>query len=154
MTAQFSGRGYHDAMKTVELVKAILAGLRGGRKMGTNELIKGQIEECIVALRQGELTEGDLRMVVDGMDDVKLQRQDLLYMQTSTTGLDTEAHGMTMIVDGEVVEPASPDDWPYNSPLEAIRDGWRIIEFPNLALLMDESKTYGLGCEFILERLR
>ena len=122
--------------------------------MRTSELIKGRIEKCIEALRRGELTKADLRAVADGLDDAKLKQQDLLYIQASTTGLDTEAHGMKMIVDGEIVEPASPDDWPYNSPLEAIRDGWRIIEFPNLALLMDESKTYGLGCEFILERLR
>ena len=122
--------------------------------MRTSELIKGRIEQCIEALRRGELTKADLRAVADGLDDAKLKQQDLLYIQASTTGLDTEAHGMKMIVDGEIVEPASPDDWPYNSPLEAIRDGWRIIEFPNLALLMDESKTYGLGCEFILERLR
>jgi hypothetical protein len=122
--------------------------------MRTSELLKGRIEQCVEALRRGELTETQLRAVADGLDDAELKQQDLLYIQTSTTGLDTEAYGMKMIVDGEIVEPESPDDWPYNSPLEAVRDGWRIIEFPNLALLMDESKTYGLGCEFILERIR
>ena len=45
-------------------------------------------------------------------------------------------------------------DWPYQSVLEAIRDGWRVVQFPNLALLMDESRTYGLGCEFILEKTK
>jgi hypothetical protein len=29
---------------------------------------------------------------------------------------------------------------------------WRVIQFPNLTLMMDERRTYGLGCEFILER--
>lgn len=122
--------------------------------MTTNELIRGQIEQCIEALQRGELTEADLRAVVDGLDDTRPSRQDLLYMQSSGTGLGTEAHGVNMLIDGEVIEPDSPEEWPYKSPVEAVRDGWRIIEFPNLALLMDESKTYGLGCEFILERLR
>ena len=48
--------------------------------------------------------------------------------------------------------PSDPNDWPYKTPLEANRDGWRVIQFPNMALIMDESKAYGLGCEFILER--
>ena len=122
--------------------------------MGTSDLIKGRIEQCVEALQRRELTEADLRAVIDLLDDSKPQRQDLLYMQSSGTGLATEAYGLNMLVDGEIVEPASPDEWPYKSPLEAVRDGWRIIDFPNLALLMDESKTYGLGCEFILERLR
>ena len=38
--------------------------------------------------------------------------------------------------------------------LDAIRDGWRIIEFPNLALLLDESRTYAYGAEFVLEKIR
>ena len=57
------------------------------------------------------------------------------------------------VEDGEIREgPANVEEWPYRSPLEAIRDGWRVIQFPNMALMLDESHTYGLGCEFILER--
>ena len=38
--------------------------------------------------------------------------------------------------------------------LEAVSDGWRIIKFPEMALLLDESRSFGLACEFILERWR
>ena len=31
-------------------------------------------------------------------------------------------------------------------------DGWRIVKFPELAILLDDRRTYGLGCEFILEK--
>ena len=58
---------------------------------------------------------------------------------------------MSLMQDGEISEPA-PDNWPYETVLDAIRDGWRIIKFPEMALLLDESRTYGLGCEFILEK--
>ena len=60
---------------------------------------------------------------------------------------------MALVRDGEILEgPPNVEDWPYRSPLEAIRDGWRVIQFPNMALMLDESRTYGLGCEFILEK--
>ena len=81
--------------------------------------------------------------------------QDLLYLQTKGTSLDSAVLGMTLVQDGQISDgPEDPDDWPYQSVLEAIRDGWRVIQFPNLALLMDESRTYGLGCEFILEKTK
>ena len=45
------------------------------------------------------------------------------------------------------------DEWPYNSVLEAMNDGWRVIKFPEMALMLQEDKTFGLGCEFILEKI-
>ena len=45
------------------------------------------------------------------------------------------------------------DEWPYNSVLEAMDDGWHVIKFPEMALMLQEDKTFGLGCEFILEKL-
>ena len=79
-------------------------------------------------------------------------RQNLLYIQTGNTALTSNIHGMSMLVDGEIIEPELP--FMYQTPLEAIQDGWRIIQFPNTSLMMDESRTYGLGCEFILEKIK
>ena len=57
------------------------------------------------------------------------------------------------VVNGEILDPPdNPEDWPYATVSDAIRDGWRVVKFPELALLLDEDKTYGLGCEFILEK--
>ena len=82
-------------------------------------------------------------------------KQDLLYLQAATTSLTSPVHGMLLVENGQMSEePQNPAEWPYRSVLDAVRDGWRVIQFPNLALLTDESRTYGLGCEFILERLR
>ena len=82
-------------------------------------------------------------------------RQDLLYLQASGTSPASSVVGMLLVENGQLSEgPANPDEWPYRSVLDAIRDGWRVVQFPNLALLVDESRTYGIGCEFILEKLR
>ena len=45
------------------------------------------------------------------------------------------------------------DEWPYQTVLEAMEDGWRVISFPNLALMaLNHDDSHGLEFEFILER--
>jgi hypothetical protein len=79
--------------------------------------------------------------------------QDLLYLQTATTIPTSPVLGIALYVAGSEVElPHDPADWPYTSVLHAIRDGWRVVKFPELSLLLDDRRTYALGCEFILER--
>jgi hypothetical protein len=115
--------------------------------------VRDEIEQCIDALRRGELTEADLRGVLERVQEGPRRRQDLLYLQAGSTSPGAPVHGMLLVADGEIREPPDdPNEWPYRTVLDAIRDGWRIIQFPNLALMVDESRTYGLGCEFILER--
>lgn len=107
------------------------------------------LQECVTRLEQGDLDRGHLEQVMDLLDSA----QDLLYLQCSTTSVASQALGAQLVIGGEVQpEPASMSDFPYQSVLEAMRDGWRVLQFPNLALLLDEERTYGLGCEFILER--
>ena len=114
---------------------------------------QGVIRDCLAQFRNGELTEEKLRNTLEELARGGAKRQDLLYLQTQGSSLAAAVHGMALVRDGEILEgPPKVEDWPYRSPLEAIRDGWRVIQFPNMALMLDESRTYGLGCEFILER--
>ena len=111
-----------------------------------------EIEQVLERFRQGQLTEPDLRQVLERLGTTA-KRQDLLYLQTSSTSLVASVLGMTLVRDGEIVERAAgAGEWPYSSVLEAIRDGWRVVKFPELALLLVEERTIGLGCEFILEK--
>ena len=115
--------------------------------------IKSELQGCIEDLKNGELSEKRLQSIIDYLESSGSARQDLLYLQARNTSLESIIDGMSLIENGEAKEgPADPDDWPYQSVLEAIRDGWRVIQFPNLALMMDEKRTYGLGAEFILQR--
>jgi len=91
--------------------------------------------------------------VKSNSDNRKLHIQDLLYLNATANSLTSEVLAMRIVENGEISDgPDNADDWPYQCVLDAIRDGWHIIKFPELALTMDESRTYGFGFEFILTR--
>ena len=114
-------------------------------------------DKLTAELTAGTLTVEQLRR---GIDDLLSQdgenRQDILYLQCSNSSVDGKVIGMMLIEDGQFSEgPPDPKDWPYPTALSAVRDGWRIISFPNMALLaVSPSDPHGLGFEFILERWR
>ena len=114
--------------------------------------IKHQVETCIDELKQGTLTEKGLRRIAEVAEGARAM-QDILYLHTAANSPISEVLAMRIVENGDISDgPEDPADWPYQSVLEAIRDGWRVVKFPELALMMDESRTYGLGFEFILER--
>ncbi|MCE2395577.1 hypothetical protein J4G02_13425 [Candidatus Poribacteria bacterium] len=118
---------------------------------------KETIEALVTELQQETLTEANLRKgIADIVGADSPKRQDVLYLQAVTTSPGAAVVGMLLVEDGELREgPPNPEDWPYQTVLEAVQDGWRIISFPNMALLaVDEKEFYGLGAEFILERWR
>ena len=115
-------------------------------------LVKNEIARCIDSLRDGRLTKQDLLRVSE-VAGKTLLRQDVLWLQAENSSPVSEVVGMRIIEDGEISDgPADPNDWPYTTVLDAIRDGWRIIRFPEMALSIDDGRTFGLGHEFILER--
>jgi hypothetical protein len=113
--------------------------------------IQQQVEICIEALRQGSLQEEQLRRI-DALADDASKRQSILYLQVKRASLTSEVIGMSLFEAGEFHDPPGEEDWPYRSVAEALADGWRIIKFPEMALLLDEKRTYGFGWEFILEK--
>ena len=114
--------------------------------------IQTQVETCIDQLKHGTLTERELRRIAD-LASKGTSVQDILYLHTNVNSLTSPVLAMRILEDGEISDgPEDPNDGPYQSVQEAIRDGWRVVKFPELALMMDDSRTYGLGFEFILER--
>ena len=68
-----------------------------------------QIEGCIEAFHLGTLTEGDLRQTLEELSAAKPQCQDLLYLQTSNTSLNSSVHGMALVENGEISDgPTGP----------------------------------------------
>lgn len=113
--------------------------------------IQQQVEACIEAFRQGSLTEANL-MRIGELADGSSKRQSLLYLQSKRTSITSAVIGMSLFKDGQFHDPPGTEDWPYGSVAEAMAEGWRIVKFPEMALLVDETRTYGFGCEFILEK--
>ena len=116
-----------------------------------------ELQECVRLLQADRLPAERLRACADAARSLagNGRLQDVLYLWTLFSSVTSNVNGMALIEDGAVQAcPEDPEDWPYQSVLAAMNDGWRIISFPNMALMMDESKTYGLGNEFILEKLR
>lgn len=105
-------------------------------------------------LAAGSLTADELQEGIAALLSNSARHQDLLYLQTATTAPAAPVVGMTLIEGGKLVAPPdNPDDWPYQSVLDAIDDGWRVISFPNMALLaVAADDPHGLGLEFILEK--
>lgn len=115
--------------------------------------LKQQIENWLEKLRAGTLTESDLTRTLDQLNNAQGPAQRILYLQARGTAVDSEVIGMAEVDNGTILDPPlNPQDWPYPTVSDAIRAGWRVVKFPELALLLAEDKTYGLGCEFILEK--
>ena len=83
-----------------------------------------------------------------------MKKQNLLYLTAATTSPAAVVTSMNLVEDGKLKDvPENPDDWAYQSVLDAINDGWRVIKFPEQALLLSEERNYGLGCEYVLEKI-
>lgn len=124
--------------------------------------IKRQVEVCVGELRRNALSEGSLRRIAELADRLpnlpagrQAGRQELLYLQAEQTSVTSRVIGMSQFTGGRFSDgPDDAADWPYQTVADAMADGWRIVKFPEMAILLDDRRTYGLGCEFILERWR
>ncbi len=113
--------------------------------------IKQWLDDCIEKLNAGELTAADL----GGMPTVPAgEKQFILYLYSKSTNLRSAIGGWALYDATAPEEPRLPSqDAPYTSVLEAVRDGWRIVQFPRPELhnFSDVDNAY-LGFEFILEK--
>ncbi len=127
--------------------------------------IKRQVEACIGELRRNALREESLRRIAELADRLPggarsdslpagpAGRQELLYLQAEQTSVTSRVIGMGLFTGGRFSDgPDDAADWPYQTVADAMADGWRIVKFPEMAILLDDRRTYGLGCEFILEK--
>lgn len=113
-----------------------------------------KLARCLVRYDEQTLTRADLETVVAEIDRESAAArppQDLLYLQTRDTSVGSAIVGASMVLDGAVVR-AERTTLPYRSVLDAINDGWRVVSFPDLALVLDEHRPQGMGCEFVLEK--
>lgn len=114
--------------------------------------IKKWLDNCIEKLKVGELTETDLHCVNAALNS---EKQLILYLYSKSTNLRSPLGGWALYDPTAPEEPVLPSqDAPYTSVLDAVRDGWRIVQFPRPELynFTDVDNAY-LTYEFILEKL-
>src|SRR5205085_6108712 len=100
-----------------------------------------ETEKLLARFRDGQLTEQDLRQALQRRGSSG-KCQDLLYLAATNTAVTAPLLSMSLVQDGQLVDGLTgAGEWPYGSVLDAIRDGWRVIKFPELALLLYEGKT-------------
>ena len=126
-----------------------------GERKKPRMLLRQWADGLTAEMEAGTLTVASLRRALDEVIGwAEQRRQDLLYLQAYSSSPDSQVIGMTLIQDGCIV-PVELDatQWPYQRVLDAVMDGWRIISFPNMALMaVPADEPHGLGFEFILER--
>jgi hypothetical protein len=123
--------------------------MKGGIRV--KPTIKEWLDNCIEKLKAGELTETDLRGVTAVLNS---EKQLILYLYSKSTNLRSPL-GAWALYDATAPEaPILPSqDAPYTSVIDAVRDGWRIVQFPRPELynFSDVDNAY-LAFEFILEK--
>ena len=113
--------------------------------------IREWLDNCIEKLDAGKLTEGDLRGITTALDS---QKQLLLYLYSKSTNLRAPLGAWALYDATAPDEPVLPSqEAPYASVLDAVNDGWRIVQFPRPELynFSDVDNAY-LTYEFILEK--
>lgn len=122
--------------------------------MTVAERIRQQVERCLEEFSQGKLTAASLRSILQALEQSdQSPLQQLLFLRANGCTINSDVVSMMIMENGQITEgPADPEAWPYYTVIDAIQDGWRVIKFPELALWTDETRTYEVGCEFVLEK--
>ena len=114
--------------------------------------IKEWLDDCTQKLSAGELTVEDLSAVEAALNS---EKQLVLYLYSKSTNLRSPLGAWALYDPTVPDEPILPSqDPPYTSVLDAVRDGWRIVQFPRPELYnFSDVKNAYLSFEFILEKI-
>ena len=113
--------------------------------------VKQWLDEGRKKLQAGNLTETDLQRLETLLTE---PRQLVLYLYSKSTNMRSAIASWALYDPTVPYEPTLPSqEAPYDSVIEAVNDGWRIVQFPRAELYQfsDLDNTY-LGYEFILEK--
>lgn len=103
-------------------------------------------------LDDGGLNDGDLDQLEALMENQRPAR--IMYLTARSINMRSGIVGWAVFVPGEGPELKLPsDEPPYESVLEAVADGWRVVQYPinKLYEYKDLENDY-VGFDFILEK--
>ena len=113
--------------------------------------VKQWIDASRAKLRSGDFTEADLLRLEALLAE---RTQMVLYLYSKSSNMRSPIVGWALYDATKPHEPTLPSqEAPFSSVIEAVHDGWRIVQFPisKLYQFSDIDNDY-LGYEFILEK--
>lgn len=112
--------------------------------------IEHWIETSRARVEAGEFSQEDLE-ALGGL--LSKPKQKILYLLSRRSDMQAQIVGWQLCDPGQEKKPALPSpDPPYASVIDAVRDGWRILQFPSpQSYPFTEQNSY-VGYEFVLER--
>ena len=120
-----------------------------------------QLERCLQRFHDGHLKAEDLERAMAAAaaamaaGELAHGQQSLLYVQTTSTDPYSDILGMSIYEEGADHDAVDAQgQFLYGSIRDAQADGWCIIRFPEVSLMIHDQLNYGLGYEFVLERFR
>lgn len=83
------------------------------------------------------------------------ERQQVLMMWLASSSLDSRVLGWSFFDGSDGAGPGVPDDPPYPTGVDALRDGWRLLQMSPLIAPTPghERETSFLKHEFVFERM-
>jgi len=117
--------------------------------------MKDAVEWWIETQKEKLQTEPITAEDLDGlMDCLQEPRQQVLYLYSKSTNIRSAIASWARYDPTRPQEPTLPSqELPYASVLEAMADGWRIVQFPISKLYTYEGVDNDyLGFEFVLEK--
>jgi len=117
--------------------------------------MKEAVEQWIKAQKEKLHTEPITSEDLDGLETCLQElRQQILYLYSKSTHMRSAIASWALYDPTQAQEPMLPSqDVPYDSVLEAMADGWRVVQFPisKLYTYKGVDNDY-LGFEFVLEK--
>ena len=91
---------------------------------------------------------------LDQLEKLQAKRRQLvLYLSSQSTNMRSPVSAWVLY---DAIQPHDPQltsqNPPYNTVLEAIADGWRVVQFPTSKLYEYRNDNDYIGYEFILEK--
>lgn len=129
-----------------------MAGATTSTPAGTPQLVHDWIAQARGKLARG-ITEQDLAQLEAAVTGRFLQR--VLYMHTAMPTPTSHVHAMYFVepvAGGGNIELSVDYKFAYNTPHEAVMDGWQIIQFPAYRYPIQDREIDVQGYQFVLQK--
>ena len=122
--------------------------------ISTHQAVRDWIAAAEAKLAAGVITKDDLAQLAAAVAGKVRQR--VLYMHTGVPSPTSNIHAMYFVdpvPGGGNIELVPDYKFPYNSPHEAMMDGWQIIKFPEYRYPILDREIDVQGYQFVLQKM-